>query len=51
MEPILEMTPAEKIKRKSLDTLKAETSMRRRFLGSTIVALVYFSDHAVNFGI
>jgi hypothetical protein len=45
------MTPAEKIKRKSLDALKAEVSMRMRFLGSAIVALVYFSDHAVNFGI
>jgi hypothetical protein len=27
------MTPAEKIKRKSLDALKAEISMRMRFLG------------------
>jgi hypothetical protein len=51
MEPILEMTPAEKIKRKSLEALKAEISMRMRFLGLDIVDLVYFSDHSVNFGI
>ena len=38
MEPILETTPAEKTNRKSLDALKAEISMRMRFLGLTIEA-------------
>jgi hypothetical protein len=38
----LETTPAEKTKRKSLDALKAETSMRMRFLGLDMKALVYF---------
>ena len=39
MDPILETTPAEKTNRKSLDALKAEISMRMRFLGLTIEAL------------
>ncbi len=50
MEPMLEITPAEKTNRKSLDAFKAEISMRMRFLGWDMEALVYFPALGSVFG-